>query len=61
MLQGSNSICWATGSNKSDMWINVDVLESVSSSDVDIQSLSLSVILDLKRKNLVCRTTLEPL
>lgn len=41
MLQGSNSICWATGSNKSDMWINVDVLESVSSSDVDIQSLSL--------------------
>ena len=59
MLQGSNSICWATGSNKSDMWINVDVLASISSGDVDIQSLS--VILDLKCKNLVCRTTLEPL
>ena len=59
MLQGSNSKCWAAGSNKSDMWINVDVLESVSSGDVDIQSLS--VILDLKGKNLVCRTTLEPL
>lgn len=40
MLQGSNSKCWAAGSNKSDMWINVDVLESVSS-DVDIQSLYL--------------------